>query len=86
MTKAKYAYSTRPVTLGELADYFKFVTRNDYGALIRLLASRSDPRVTIRVIRDIPVDDVGPEVEAMLEGLNMVAELKKMTNTLKGKL
>lgn len=76
---AQFTYSSRPITIGELADLIRAQTQNDWTALLRLLHARTEPRVTRTQVRDVLAQDISEEISAMMEGLSMAAELTKLS-------
>lgn len=80
---AKFTYSSRPITLGELADWVAATTKNDWTAIIRLLQARADPPVSRQQIRSLLASEVSPDIAAMMGGLNIAVELTRLSSMMK---
>lgn len=83
MSRPKLTYSSRPITIGELSDWVAATTRNDWHAIIRLLHARADPPVPRSTIRNLLAQEIGPDLAAMMEGLNIAVELTKLSAMIK---
>lgn len=77
-------FTNRPLTIGEWADFLLVrMNPDDPGPVLRLLASRADPRMTVRQVRSFQLSDMDDLIARLLAQMPEAHALMQMEAMLK---